>query len=439
MTMQRRQTLRARGQLNTASTRDNRDSVLAADAGRLDRRRTRRGFLKLDAMLGAVVAAVRPSSLYGQEQAAQRFLGAGVSAYGERSRFESAARLVGVSRYPQAAGSRTPLQDLRGVITPSALHFERHHAGVPDIDPSTHRLLVHGLVDRPLVLTMDDIKGLPSVSRIYFLECSGNSRRLWGEATSTTPQSVHGMTSCSEWIGVPLSLLLREAGAQDRATWLVAEGADACRMTRSVPRDKALDDTLVAFGQNGEALRPEQGYPLRLFVPGWEGNISVKWLRRIELVDRPYMTREETSKYTDLLQDGQARQFTFMMEAKSVITHPSGGQQLAGPGYHQISGIAWSGRGKVERVEVSTDGGRSWRQAELQEPVLPLAHTRFRLDWTWGGGEAILQSRCVDETDYTQPTRDVLIALRGRRSNYHNNAIQSWKVAPDGTVENVYV
>ena len=401
--------------------------------------RTRRGFLKLGAAIGAAVATLRPSTLLGQEQAAVRLLGGGVSAYGARSRFETATRLLRASRHRQAAGSRTPLQDLRGIITPSALHFERHHAGVPDIDPATHRLLIHGLVDRPLVLTMDDLKRLPSVSRIYLLECSGNSRALWGEATSATPQSTHGMTSCSEWIGVPLSLLLREAGVRPEASWLVAEGADACRMTRSVPLGKALDDTLVAFGQNGEALRPEQGYPLRLFVPGWEGNISIKWLRRIELVNRPYMTREETSKYTDLLPDGQARQFTFMMEAKSVITRPSGGQHLAGPGYHEISGIAWSGRGRVARVEVSVDGGRFWRRAELQEPVLPIAHTRFRFDWTWDGGEAVLQSRSVDETGYIQPTRDALIAARGVRSSYHNNAVQSWKVAPDGTVENVYV
>jgi len=232
---------------------------------------------------------------------------------------------------------------------------------------------------------------------------------------------------------------LREAGARPEGTWLVAEGADACRMTRSIPLAKALDDTLLAFGQNGEALRPSQGYPLRLFVPGWEGNISVKWLRRIELVDQPYMTREETSKYTDLLPNGQARQFTFTMEAKSVITYPSGGQRLAGPGYHQISGIAWSGRGRVERVEVSTDGGHSWRNSKLQEPVLPLAHTRFQLDWNWDGNEVVLQSRCVDETGYIQTTRNTLIAARGVRSSYHNNAIQSWKITRDGTVENTYV
>ena len=438
MTIQRRTTQRGRGPLNGPSRQSMPESDVALASSSPDRQPTRRRFLRLGAVLGTAATGLGASSLRAQGPT-QRFLGGGVSAYGERSSFETAARQVRAGRYPQAAGSRTPLQDLRGIITPSALHFERHHAGVPDIDPSTHHLLIHGLVDRPLVLTMDDLRRLPSVSRICFLECSGNSGGMWREATSTTPQSTHGMTSCSEWTGVQLSVLLREAGLRPGARWLVAEGADACRLTRSVPLEKALDDTLVAFGQNGEALRPEQGYPLRLFVPGWEGNISVKWLRRIELVDQPYMTREETSKYTDLMPDGQARQFTFMMEAKSVITNPSGGQRLAGVGHHQIRGIAWSGRGRVARVEVSTDEGRSWRPAQLQEPVLPLAHTRFSLDWTWDGSEATLQSRCVDETGHVQPTRDELIAVRGVRSTYHNNAIQSWKVAPDGTVDNVYV
>ena len=400
----------------------------------------RRRFLQLSALLGGAMATLRPRALLGQESAPGRPLGSSVSAYGRRSHFETAERLMRTGRHPEAAGSRTPLQSLRGTITPSALHFERHHAGVPDLDPSTHRLLIHGLVDHPLELTMADIRRLPAVSRIYFLECSGNSGGMWGAtATDTTPQSTHGMTSCSEWVGVPLSLLLREAGVSPQARWLVAEGADACRLTRSLPLEKALDDTLVAYGQNGEALRPGQGYPLRMFVPGWEGNISVKWLRRLELVREPYMTREETSKYTDPMPDGRARQFTFMMEAKSVIMHPSGREQLPGPGSHQISGLAWSGRGRVARVDVSTDGGRSWHQAQLQGPVLPLTHTRFRLDWMWDGDERILLSRCIDETGYTQPTRDALIAARGVRSRYHNNAIQAWKVTTNGRVENVYV
>lgn len=401
-------------------------------------RRSRRGFLKA-ATLGSAAVVLRPSTLVGQEPS-RRFLGDGVEAYGERSPFEASMRRVRESRWDQAAGSQTPLQDLRGSITPSALHFERHHAGIPEIDPAQHRLLIDGLVDRPLVFTMAEIERLPAVSRIYFLECSGNSRVKWSPAQpDTDAQAAFGMTSCSEWTGVPLSVLLREAGVSAEARWLVAEGADACRMTRSVPLEKALDDTLVAYGQNGEALRPAQGYPLRLLIPGWEGNISIKWLRRLQLVDRPYMTREETSKYTDLMPNGEARQFTFAMDAKSVITRPSGGQRLDAPGFYQISGLAWSGRGRVRRVEVSTDGGRSWVEAQLQEPVLPLAHTRFRFDWTWDGSDTTLASRCIDETGNVQPTRGALVAVRGTQSSYHNNAIQGWRVRPDGAVENVDV
>ena len=405
---------------------------------RFETRGSRRGFLKV-ATLGSAGAVLRPSTLVGQEPS-RRSLGHGVAAYGERSPFEAALRRVRASRWDQAAGSLTPLQDLRGSITPSALHFERHHAGIPEIDPSQHRLLIDGLVDRPLVFTLAELERLPAVSRIYFVECSGNSRVKWSPAQpDTDAQAAFGMTSCSEWTGVPLSALLREAGVRADASWLVAEGADACRMTRSVPLDKALDDTLVAYGQNGEAIRPAQGYPLRLLIPGWEGNISIKWLRRLRLVDRPYMTREETSKYTDLMPNGEARQFTFAMDAKSLITRPSGGQHLAAAGFYQISGLAWSGRGRVRRVEVSTDGGRSWAEAQLQDPVLPLAHTRFRFDWVWDGSETTLASRCIDETGDVQPTRAALIAVRGTQSSYHNNAIQAWRIRPDGGVENVDV
>lgn len=420
----------------------------SSPAGKLDRMtapnkdsrtRTRRGFLKLGVGLSAAMATLKPSTLSGQQVPAGRPLGRGVSAYGSRSRFETAARAMRASRHSEASASRTPLQDLHGITTPSALHFERHHAGVPDINPARHQLLIHGRVDRPVIFTLEEIRRLPSESRVYFLECSGNSRSLWGEPGPSTAQSAHGMVSGSEWVGVPLSRLLEVAGVRPEAGWLVAEGADACRMTRSIPLEKALDDTLVAYGQNGEAIRPEQGYPLRLFVPGWEGNVSIKWLRRVELVDQPAMTREETSKYTDLLPDGTARQFTFVMEAKSVITEPSGGQQMGAPGRREIRGLAWSGRGRVERVEVSVDGGRSWRPAELQSPVLPLSLTRFRLAWTWDGGASTLASRCIDETGYVQPTRGALIAARGIHTSYHNNAIQSWQIAPDGTVENVYV
>lgn len=382
---------------------------------------------------------LQPTTLVGQRPAS-RSLGAGVGGYGERSPFETTLRRVRESRYDQAAGSLTPLQDLNGTITPSALHFERHHAGIPEIDPSRHELLIDGLVDRPLVFSMAELQRMPAVTRVYFVECSGNGRVKWSPAQpETDAQAAFGMTSCNEWTGVPVSVLLREAGVRPEARWLVAEGADACRMTRSVPLDKAFDDTLVAYGQNGEALRPAQGHPVRLLVPGWEVNISIKWLRRLRVVDQSYLTREETSKYTDLMPDGTARQYTFAMDAKSVVTRPSAGQRLDGAGFYQISGLAWSGRGRVERVEVSTDGGESWAEARLQEPVLPFAHTRFRFDWSWDGSETTLASRCIDESSDVQPTRAALIAVRGRQSSYHNNAIQGWRVRTDGTVENVDV
>ena len=270
-------------------------------------------------------------------------LGEPVSAYGERAEFEKASRLRPSTPTPEEATSLTPLADSHGILTPSALHFERHHSGVPELDPQRHELLIHGLVERPLVFTLDDLKRLPSASRIHFLECAGNSRSEWGSNKASTVQVSHGQSSCSEWTGVTLRLVLEEAGLKPEAKWLMCEGGDSCRMARSLPVEKALDDCLLAYGQNGEAIRPEQGYPLRLLVPGWEGNISVKWLRRIKAVEEPVMARDETSKYTDVVADGKARQFTFTMEAKSVITHPSGGQSLDGPGFYEIRGLAWSG------------------------------------------------------------------------------------------------
>ena len=298
------------------------------------------------------------------------------------------------------------------------------------------------MVEQPRKYAMRDLRRFPSVSRLLFIECSGNTLTEWSKPTLPTVQGTHGLTSTSEWTGVPLATLLREARLKPGAKWLLAEGADAASMTRSIPLDKAMRDCIVAYGQNGEALRPEQGYPLRLVVPGFEGNMNIKWLRRLEVSDSPFMTREETSKYTDLHADGKAVQFSFVMEAKSVITSPSGGQKLDAPGFHEITGIAWSGRGTIRRVDVSTDGGRTWRRASLQEPVLPLCHTRFRFPWTWNGDEAILQSRCVDETGYVQPTIRQLIAVRGINgplgSVYHLNGIQSWKVASDGSVTNVH-
>ena len=364
------------------------------------------------------------------------------TSYGSRSQFETEVR----TRYPtataQSSWTFTPLQNSVGIITPSGLHFERSHAGTATIDPSKHSLFIHGMVARARKLSMSDIRRFPSVSRILFIECSGNGLTEWSKPTLKSVQGTHGLTSTSEWTGVPLSTLLREAGVEGSAKWILAEGADGAAMTRSIPIDKAMKDCLVAYAQNGEAIRPEQGYPLRLIVPGYEGNTHIKWLRRLQLADMPFMTREETSKYTDLLPDGKARQFTFEMEAKSVITSPSGEMVLADKGFHEITGLAWSGRGEITKVEVSVDGGSSWKDASLQAPVLALSQVRFRYPWHWDGSEAILQSRCTDATGYVQPTIKQLVDVRGLNgplgSVYHLNGIQSWKVATDGSVSNVH-
>jgi sulfane dehydrogenase subunit SoxC len=338
-----------------------------------------------------------------------------------------------------SGGSRTPLEHLEGMITPSALHFERHHNGIPNIDPKEHRLLIHGLVDRPLFFDLESLSRYPLVSRIQFLECSGNSAGLNSpEPPQQTVGALHGLVSCSDWTGVPLSILLDDAGVQPEGRWILAEGADAAAMSRSVPMDKVMDDSLIAIYQNGERLRPAQGYPMRLFLPGWEGNASVKWLRRIKVTDQPTMTKDETSKYSDTYPDGHSTLFTFEMGVKSVITSPSGGQRMAGPGLYQISGLAWSGAGRIRRVEVSADGGRSWGEAQLTEPVLSKALVRFRMPWRWDGGPVVLQSRAIDERGAAQPTRAALLAERGTNYRYHYHAIQSWGVSKAGEVSNVY-
>lgn len=366
--------------------------------------------------------------------------GVGSEPYGRPSPFEKdvVRRFLPWMRATrQSSVSFTPLQDLHGIITPSGLHFERHHAGVPAIDPAAHVLAIHGMVDKPLKFTLEDLQRFPSVSVIHFIECAGNGALEQRGAQLNGLQFTHGMISSSEWTGVPLKLLLNEAGLRKGAKWLLAEGADAAAMARSFPVDKALDDALIAYAQNGEMLRPEQGYPLRLVLPGWEGVANVKWLRRLEVGDRPWEMREETATYTDLLPSGKARQFTFIQEAKSVITSPCPEKPMRQKGRVVIEGLAWSGEGKIRRVDVSFDGGRNWRQARLKGPVLSKSLTRFEIDWQWHGQEALLQSRAIDETGYVQPSYEQLRALRGINSMYHNNAIQTWLLHETGEVENV--
>jgi sulfane dehydrogenase subunit SoxC len=368
--------------------------------------------------------------------------GTGMSGYGAPAKYERAVTRTLIRSQPGTTGSgasRTPLEALEGTITPSGLHFERHHSGVPDIDPAAHRLLVHGMVRRPLVFTVDALLRYPMVSRSLFLECSGNSLQLYQPAPAAlTAGQIHGLVSGSEWTGVPLSLILGEAEVESGATWLLAEGADAAAMSRSVPMAKAMDDALLALYQNGERLRPDNGYPVRLLLPGWEGNMSVKWLRRIKVTDAPTMTKDETSKYTDLQADGKSLLFTYPMAVKSVITRPSPGMRPGGAGLYELSGLAWSGAGTITRVDVSADGGRTWAEAALTEPILPRALTRFRVPWKWNGGETVLKSRARDSAGDMQPTREQLIAKHGANALYHYNAIQAWHVAASGEVKNAY-
>jgi len=361
--------------------------------------------------------------------------------YGQPSRFEDKVVRVAANppNAPGTGAARTPLHRLNGTITPNGLHFERSHSGIPDIDPDAHRLLIHGLVKRPLVFTLETLSRYPMESRIAFIECGGNGLQLYQkDPAPVNVQALHGLVSCAEWTGVKLSTLLDESGIDATAKWILAEGADAAGMSRSVPLVKAMDDALIALYQNGERIRPSNGYPMRLLLPGYEGNMQVKWLRRIKVTEGPTMTKDETSKYTMLLPEGKSFQFVFPVEAKSVITQPSPGLTMKGPALYEVSGLAWSGYGKIAKVEVSADAGKTWTPAALQQPVLPMALTRFRMAWRWDGGPTILQSRATDETGFVQPTRAELIANRGTKAFYHFNGVTSWGIAENGEVKHVY-
>jgi len=422
--------------LNTSGP-DNQPTSLVGAA--FDRRR----FLQRSLALGAAgFSATLPAQAPASESLPWLKLpGAPFRNYGQPSEQESKViRWITPNRAVPGNGvSWTPLHELEGIITPSGLHFERHHNGVPQIPAAQHRLIVHGLTKRALSFSIDDLLRYSLRSQIGFIECGGNSNAGWNkEPLQTRAGYLHGMASCSEWTGVPLSILLDEAGVDPEARWLILEGGDAIAMNVSLPLHKAMDDCLLALYQNGERLRPENGYPLRLFVPGWEGVLNVKWLRRIELAREPVMARNETSRYTELQPDGKARQFTFVMDVKSLITQPSPGTNLRAPGLYEIRGLAWSGHGRIRKVEVSADGGKTWTTAELQTPVLPKCFTRFRLPWQWQGQPAVLQSRATDETGRVQPTRAALVAERGRAGYFHYNAIVSWAVDEDGELSHVY-
>lgn len=424
----------------------------------------RRQFLKGAALAGLALGGVSSASGQTANSRAPDAGAKNVLAYGERSRFVNSQRTSagidpdGKGFYENSADSNprrqygtasfTPLQDSIGILTPPSLHYvlSRFRSSPPDIDPRQHRLMIHGMVDRPLVFTMEELKRLPSVSRVHFVECAGNTSPVEMRGAETV-QETHGMTGCSEWTGVPLSLLLKEAGLQKGAAWLLAESADAGKHAKSIPLDKAMADVLVAYGQNGEPIRPEQGFPLRLVVPGWEGVSNVKWLRRIKVADEPFMNQLETTGYSVLRPNlkGKAVWFNFELGVKSVITFPSGGQKLPGRGFYEITGLAWSGGGAIRRVEVSTDGGRSWKDAQVQEPLHRIAHTRFRFPWNWDGEETVIQSRSTDDRGEVQPTLADIAELWGVSPEYfktattrvnHFNPIYPWKITPDGQVHN---
>ena len=421
-----------------------------AGNGLLDRRAFLRG--------GAAMAAAMTGYTLSKTAAAETLVndpwslvpGAITKPYEQRSRFEEkvSRTLTNPKGEPRSQSARTPHHLLKGTITPPGQHFVIAQSGAPDIDPAKHRVLIHGLVKQPLIFTLDALERYPMVSRMTFIECGGNGAPLFSpQPIQTNLQALHGLVSCSEWTGVLLSILLAETGIDPKAKWLIAEGADTPNLTRSVPLSKGLDDTMIALYQNGERLMPANGYPARLLVPGWEGNMNIKWLRRIKLTDAPGMTYPETRTYTQLLPGGKAYQFYFLQEVKSFITHPSPGLTMNGAGLYEISGIAFSGDGKIGRVMVSADAGKTWTQAALQEPVLSKAFTRFRLPWRWDGGPAVLQSRAWDDAGNAQPTRAEFVAQRGELNappaptafpNQHYNAVTSWAVDGKGAVKHAY-
>lgn len=410
---------------------------------------SRRRFLKTGIVAGTGLAAsnavAEGDPLITQKQPWNQELGSGVDErpYGMPSAFEVDVKRRSVpwlTADPVSSINFTPLHELDGIITPNGLCFERHHGGVAEYDPASHRLMINGLVDKELVFTMEDIMRFPRENRTYFLECAANSGMEWRGSQLNGCQFTHGMIHNVMYTGVPLRLLLEEAGIKSNGKWLLAEGADASGMTRSIPMEKALDDCLVAFKMNGESLRPEQGYPLRLVVPGWEGNMWVKWLRRIEVGDQPWHHREETSKYTDLLKDGKARRFTWVMDAKSVITNPSPQAPiLHSKGPTILSGVAWSGRGTIPRVDVTIDGGKNWNIARMSGPSFDKSMHRFYYEFNWNGSDLLVQSRAHDSTGYVQPTKDELRFIRGKNSIYHNNGIQTWHINTKGVAENVEI
>jgi sulfane dehydrogenase subunit SoxC len=416
----------------------------------------RRALLGSGMALAGAAAGIGTSSTKAGAEPLQEFpwslhQGANVLSYGSRSHYEDKVlrTLTNPNGAPRTQHARAPLQMLNGTVTPNSLHFTILHNGIPDIDPQQHKLVIHGLVERPLMFTLDTLTRYPMVSRMAFVECGGNSAPMFSnEPIQATIQALHGLSSCAEWTGVMLSTLLAETGVDPKAKWFVGEGADTALIDRSVPLKKGLDDAMIVLYQNGERLRPEQGYPMRLLLPGYEGNMNIKYVRRIQLTDQPAMSYYESRNYSPLLPDGKAYKFYFINEVKSFITYPSFGMGLKEPGYYEISGIAYSGNGRIEKVMISADGGKSWAQAALQEPVNPKAFTRFHMPWRWDGSPVVLTSRAWDEAGNAQPLRSDFVAKRGETQkppnvtgfpDQHYNSLTSWGIDSQGEIKHVYV
>jgi sulfane dehydrogenase subunit SoxC len=406
---------------------------------------SRRTFLRV-AGAGAAAAVSAPAFAQSLADVPPRAVGNSLGAFSQRSKYVHLERITEAAPGKLnvdpslAINAKTPLEKLVGTITPSDMHYERSHSGSPDLDPAKHRMLLHGMTKKELVFSIEDLRAMPSVSRMHFMECSGNSWENWKKADPTlTVQETHGLVSMHEWTGVKLTFLMDLVGADPKSTWMLAEGGDAAGVARSIPlTDEILNDVFVAYAQNGEPLRPAHGFPMRLLVPGMEGNLSIKWLRRLKFGDQPFMTRWETDRYTQLLPDGKARQFQLYQDVNSVITSPSGTMQIR-PGYNRITGLAWSGRGKIAKVEISTDGGKSWREARINPPVLYKAQVRFNADWDWDGKPTIIVSRSTDDKRYVQPTRQAFLAKMGENALFHYNAQQTWAIDAEGKVTNVIV
>lgn len=419
------------------------NSSFSSSAGLLNRRVLLRGSLAtagVSATLGVIGEAKAEADL----PSWLKVPGEVVRGYGQPADTEVDVKRALIQVYkdlaPAYGFSGTPLQKLRGTITPSGLHFEVHHGGRPLLDPAEHRLTIHGLVNRPLRFDLATLERYPMVARVHFIECAGNSffNAIFDEPKQLGCDMLHGLVSNSEWTGIPLRVLLEEAKIKPDAKWVIAIGNDAPNLARSIPIEKATGDAILALYQNGERVRPEQGYPMRLVLPGYQGNMNIKWVTSLQIASQPAYTKDESGEYTDILSDGKVLEFSFTMGVKSVITHPSCTMSMTGPGVYEISGLAWSGSGKVARVEISTDGGETWADADLQEPVLNKAMTRFATAWRWDGKAATLMSRAHDEVGYVQPNRTDW-KKRYDPSNYnHNNAIQAWHISSDGAVRNVY-